>query len=96
MTLTLAANEQLGIVANATTYTFTSSNSTFTTTSATDPANQATAFSAFGAASLTLNTPAQYSTINITDSAAGASVVFNNSGANAYSNNFTIGLHNGA
>jgi hypothetical protein len=91
----LEANEQLGIVSNGTSYTFTSSSSMFTPAGATDPANQATAFSGFLTNTLTLTAAglAQYGTVAVTDTAAGASVVFNDSGANGFSTNFAIDLH---
>ena len=94
LSLALDANEQLAIVSQGTSYTFTSSNSTFTTISATDPANQATAFSGFTTNTLTLTAAgiAQYSTINVTDAAAGASVVFDDSGINAYNASFSVQL----
>src|SRR4051812_31692625 len=53
LTLNLAANENLSIVSNGTSYVF-GTNQTFTATSGTDPANQGTAFTGFGSNALTL------------------------------------------
>src|SRR4051794_33768624 len=71
LSIALGPNEHLAIVSNGTTYTFTS-DQTFLATSSTNPATQATAFSAFGSGTLTLNAPglAQYTDISISDSGA--------------------------
>ena len=87
------ANEVLGIVSNGGTYAFTSTNN-FTNGGVANAAD----FSAFGATNLTLQVSglATYSAISIVDSATGASVNFNNSAANAYSDNFSITLDDAA
>ena len=88
------ANEQLGIVSNGTTYTFTSTNS-FTESGLASPA---TDFSAFGTTTLTETATglARYTTVDVVDSATGTSVAFNDSAANSYSSNFGVTLSKGS
>ncbi len=96
LSIDLGINENLAIVSNGTSYTF-SSNQNFTANSGTDPANQGSAFSGLGSTSLQLTNTgvAQYGTaINIMDAGAGDTVTFNNSGVNAYANNFNVTLSN--
>ncbi len=96
LSIAIGANENLAIVSNGSSYTFTS-NQAFTSTSAADPANQAAAFAGFGGQSLTLTSTglAQYATgINIVDTGANATVTFNDSGANGFGNNFNVSLSN--
>ncbi len=99
LTLTLAANQTLGIVANNGSYTLTSNQNFIPFYLGVDPANQATAFSGFGTKTLTITSAgiAQYTTgISIVDGGANTSVTFNNSGTNAYANAFTVALTNAA
>jgi hypothetical protein len=94
--IVLGANENLAIVSDGTSYTFTS-NKNFTAASASNPANGTTAFSGFDTMNLTLTSAglAQYATgVNISDAGANATVTFNDSGTNSYANNFTISLTN--
>jgi hypothetical protein len=96
LAIVLKANENLAIVSNGTSYTFTS-NQAFTATSGANPANQGTAFGGLGTKTLVLTNTGllQYgAAIKITDSGANATVTFNDSGTNAYANNFTVGLTN--
>src|SRR5262249_32740863 len=78
LSIALVAGEQLGIMSNGTTYTFTT-NQSFSATSTTDPggsvANQASYFNGFTTASLTLTAAglAHYTDISITDPGSGAS-----------------------
>jgi hypothetical protein len=98
LTLVLGANENLGIIASAAGYALTT-NQTFTALGAADPANQTTAFRGFGSKNLTLTSAGigQYATgIRVSDTGAGSSVTFNDSGASSYANNFTIALTNAA
>ncbi len=92
LSIVLGASENLTIVSNGSSYTFTS-NQNFTANTGTDPAGHATAFGGIGTMTLTLTSVgiAQYATgINITDAGAGDTVNFNNSGANSYGNNFNV------
>ncbi len=97
LTLSLAANETLGIVSNGATYTLTSSQ-TFSNAGIVNPAD----FTGFATATLTVNATGitRYATaIRIIDSngaSAGTSVTFNNSGANTYANNIAVALTNAA
>jgi hypothetical protein len=93
LSIVLGTGENLAIVSGGTSNTFTS-NQSFTTAGATNPANQATAFGGLGTSTLTLTSVglAQYSTIVITDAGADDSVTFNDSGTNAYVNSFTVTL----
>ena len=89
------ANEQLQIISQGDHYIFTSTNS-FAAASGTDPANPGSAFVGLGTNEVIL-TPTglgQYTEIRIIDSATGTSVVFNDSGAHAYSDAFTVELDN--
>jgi hypothetical protein len=98
LTIALAAGQALAIVTSGTSYTFTS-NQNITPASLTNPANQATAFTGFGTATLTLTSAglAQYkSGISVIDEAANASVTFNDSGSNVYASNFVVSLSNPA
>ena len=90
----LGAGEQLTIVSNGTSYVF-QTNQTFADGGVTDPDND---FSAFGGTSITLAASglARYDTISITDSGAGASVIFADSGGSTYSDSFNITLDNGS
>ncbi|HQU45496.1 MAG TPA: hypothetical protein PK867_21965, partial [Pirellulales bacterium] len=86
--LTLGTNEALGIVSNGTSYALTVTGGTWT---GTDDANVI----GNGTATLIV-TPAglvAFNTVSISDAGTGASVAFDDSGANAYLTNFTIGLH---
>src|SRR5271163_364580 len=71
LTLTLAANDAVGIVANATTYTLTLTSGTWT---GTDDAN----VSGNGTAILTAQ-QATFTQVNLTDAGANTSVAFNDS-----------------
>jgi hypothetical protein len=68
LSIVLGANENLAIIANGSSYTF-SSNQNFTATTGANPANQATAFNGFSTPTLTLTSTgiSQYSAIQITD-----------------------------
>lgn len=96
LSIVLGTSENLFIESDGASYKF-GSNQHFTALSGTDPANQSASFSGFGTTTLTMAASAitQYGTgINITDAGAGASVTFNDSGSNAYANNFSITLSN--
>ncbi|SFJ10690.1 beta strand repeat-containing protein [Planctomicrobium piriforme] len=92
LTIELAANEQLSIVSQGTSYAFSSNSQNFVNSGVADAAD----FTGFGINALTLTDLAQYSTIQIIDAGGGTSVVFNDSGANTYSDAFNITLNNGA
>ena len=85
LTINLAANESLTVASNGGSYTL-SSNQALTNGGVAQTAD----FSAFGGTSITLNDLAQYSTVRIIDSGANASVTFNNSSANQYSDNIEV------
>jgi hypothetical protein len=86
LTLTLAKNEAVGIVAtNAGTYTLDLTSGTW---SGTDVTNQA---SGNGTATLTV-TEAAFNLVVITDTGTGTSVAFNDSMSNAYASSFDIAL----
>jgi autotransporter-associated beta strand protein len=89
LSIVISANENLAVVSSGTSYTF-SSNQPMTNAGVGQP----TDFSAFGGTSITLLSAglARYSTISIVDalSASNATVTFNSSGANAYSDDFSI------
>ncbi len=90
--LELATNEQLGIVSHGTSYTFSLGD-----TGTWAGADSARATSQNGTPTLSV-TPvglAALSGISIVDSGAGASVRFEDSGANTYSNNFSVLLDKG-
>jgi hypothetical protein len=98
LTIDLAAGEALTVVSGGGSYTFSLNGlNVFLPASGTDPANQASNFDApfVSTGTIVLNSTGQaaYTTINITDSGTGASVTFADSGANAYSDNFTTGRH---
>ena len=91
--LALETNEQLSIISNDTTYMFSvNGGNTFSDGGITDTSD----FSAFGGGSLTLQASGltRYDDIEITDTGTGNSVRFNNSGANTYSDSFSITLDN--
>jgi hypothetical protein len=88
LSLTLAAHDAVGIVANASTYTL---NLTSGTWSGTDDAN----VSGNGTATLTVQ-EAAFNQINLIDAGAGTSVTFNDSGSNSYASNFNIALTDAA
>ncbi len=83
------ASTAISIVANPTSYSLTLTGDTW---AGTDNVN----FTGNGTATFTVTTTglAAFDTINITDSAAGSVVNFNDSGANAYSDNFNVTLAN--
>lgn len=90
----LGSNEHLSIVANASSYTFTS-NEGFTDGGVGNPGD----FSPFGSSSLTLLASgiSRYSSIAIMDESEGSgnnSVTFDDSGVNSYANDFSIDLSN--
>ena len=95
LSIVLGTNENLAIIANHSSYSF-SSNQSFTIASDADPANQGTAFSGFNSTHLTLTATgiAQYGTITISDAGSGDTVIFNDSGANSYLNSFAVALTN--
>ena len=95
LSIVLGTNENLAIIANHSSYSF-SSNQSFTIASDADPANQGTAFSGFNSTHLTLTATgiAQYGTITISDAGSGDTVTFNDSGANSYLNSFAVALTN--
>lgn len=90
LTINLSAGETLTAVSNGTTYTFTLSAGTFTNGGVSDTAE----FSAFGAISITLQASGltRYSTIQFVDSGMGTAAAFGNSGANVFSDVFSITL----
>src|SRR5437868_12959191 len=81
------ANKSVGIVSAGTSYTLTLTGDTW---SGTDSAN----VTGNGTALLTVTTAglATFGTVNLTDSAAGSAVSFNDSGANAFTDNFNVTL----
>jgi hypothetical protein len=87
------ANEALTVVSNGTTYSFGSSNNFVD-----GGVSNAGDFTGFGTTALALNASglARYSLIRVEDSAAGASVAFNDSGLNAYSDAFQVALDGGS
>ncbi len=97
LSIALAANENIAIVSNGTTYTF-SSNLNFTNGGVANTGD----FSGFASKSLTLNASgiARYTTaISITDTSgasANDTATFNTSGANSYANHFVIALTSAA
>ncbi len=96
LTVTVAIGQNIAVTSNGASYTFTS-NQPFVSQSAVDPANQSAAFTGFGTTTLTLTGAglAQYVTgISIVDAAANSTVTFNDSGPNAYANNFNVGMTN--
>ncbi|GAB5439712.1 MAG: hypothetical protein Fues2KO_00610 [Fuerstiella sp.] len=88
----LEADEHVSVVSNGDHYTFRSDSKTFTDTGVFDAGD----FSGFGTDTLTLDNFAGYFTVSITDTAAGASVQFDDSGANLYQHDFHVTLDNGA
>ncbi|MEK6262351.1 MAG: hypothetical protein AABP62_27450, partial [Planctomycetota bacterium] len=90
LTIELAANEDLAVVSNGATYTF-SSDMNFTDGGV---ANAAADFSVFGGTSLTLQASGltQYSTVSIIDVGTNSTVTFNPSGANTLSDIFSVVL----
>ena len=96
LTITLAANQTLGIVSSGSSYIFTS-NQVLLPYSDLDPASQSSTFLGLGTTTLTLTSAGiiQYTAgIAIFDYGQGDSVTFNDSGANAYANNFNVSLSN--
>ncbi len=91
LNLNLLANERVSIVANASTYTLSLTGGTW---SGTDSAN----VTGNGTATLTVSAAgiAAFTDVAVTDAGAGTGVTFNNSGANLYSETFTITLDNGS
>jgi len=91
--IALAANEDLAIVSNGGTYSFTSD------TAFSDGGVASTSdFSSFGTTSLTMNSSGltRYDTIRITDAGANTTVAFNDSGSNVYSDHFSVTLNDAA
>ncbi|MEZ6123710.1 MAG: integrin alpha [Planctomycetaceae bacterium] len=88
----LQQSEKLQIVSHGSSYEFTSTTSTFTDGGVTDAAD----FAGFAGSSLTLNDLAQYTQIDIFDSAPGASVEFLDSLANDYQHDVNIMLDDGS
>jgi len=90
----LDSGEQLNITPAGTTYEFNVAGFTFTNGGVANAAD----FSGFTTNTLTLEASglARYDTIQITDSAADAKVLFTNSGGNAFSDSFHITLDDGA
>lgn len=88
----LEADEHVSVVSNGDHYTFRSDSKTFTDTGVFDAGD----FSGFGTNTLTLDNFAGYFTVSITDTAAGASVQFDDSGANLYQHDFHVTLDDGA
>jgi len=95
LSIALAPSENLAIVSNGSTYTF-SSNLNFTNSGVANTAD----FSSFGTTSLTLQSSGitRYTTaISITDTSgasANDTVTFKDSGVNSYANNFNVALTN--
>ena len=97
LTIAMGTGDTLAVVSNGTSYTFSSTTADFEPFALnTDPANQATAFSGFGTMSLMLTSTGitQYHAgeIRIIDTGSGDTVTFNDSGANAYADNFDVEL----
>ncbi len=88
----LQQGERVEVVSNGTSYELTSTSSVFTNSGVTDASD----FSAFGAANLILNDLAQYTDVQIVDSAAGSSVRFPDAGTGVFSHNFEITLNDAA
>lgn len=88
----LDADEQVSVVSNGDHYTFQSDSQVFADGGVFDASD----FSGFGTDTLTLDNFAGYFTVSITDTAAGASVHFGDSGANLYQHDFHVTLDDGA
>ena len=88
LTLTLAANDAVGIVANTSTYTLALTSGTW---SGTNDGN----VTGNGTATLTVQETA-FNQVNLTDTGAGTSVTFNDSGSNSYASSFDVALTNSA
>lgn len=88
LTLTLAQNDAVAIVANPSTYTLKLTSGTWT---GSDDGN----VSGNGTATLTVQ-EASFNQVNLTDTGAGTSVTFNDSGSNPYASSFNIALTNAA
>lgn len=91
LNLALDANENVAIVSTGAQYSLTLTGGNWTGTDNANVTGNGTATLTVTAAGL-----AAFSDINLSDTAAGVSVDFNDSGANLYSDNFTIELDNGA
>ncbi len=91
LTISLEANENLAVVSNGSTYAFTSN--TFFSNGGVSSTGD---FSTFGSFSLMLTLQAsgltRYSTVNIVDGGSTATVTFNTSGANTYTDSFNVVL----
>jgi len=84
------ANSNAVIVSSGTAYALTLTGDTWSGADDANVAGNGTATLTITSAGITSFTTG----ISLTDSAAGTSVTFDDSGANVYANNFTIGLHN--
>ena len=91
LNLNLLANERVSIVANASTYTLSLTGGTWSGTDSANVTGNGTA-----ALSVTAAGIAAFTDISLTDAGAGTAVTFNNSGANFYSETFTITLDSGS
>ncbi len=91
LTISLATDEDLAVVSNGTTYSF-SSDMNFTKGVVANVGD----FSAFGGTSLTLEASglARYNTVSVVDSGTNSTVTFSNSGGNKYADQFTVLLAN--
>ena len=85
------AAESVGIVSNGATYTLTLVGGTWVGVDSANVTGNTTAVLTVTAAGL-----ATFDTVNLTDSAAATSAAFNDSGANTYTDNFSIVLNNGS
>ncbi len=92
LSIDLSAGERLKVVSNGTGYSFVSTTQTFTDNGVDDPDD----FTGFDTDTLGLIGLAQYTSVSITDSGAGASVQLLDSGVNAYVHDFEITLDDGA
>jgi hypothetical protein len=90
LALNLGLNEQAGIVSGGTSYQLSLAGGTWSGTDSGDVSGN-------GTSTLTVTSTglAAFSQIDLTDSAAGASIVFADSGANVYSDDFAITLDSG-
>jgi hypothetical protein len=86
--LTLAANDAVAVMATPSTYTL---NLTSGSWNGTDDAN----VSGNGTATLTVQ-KSTFNQVSLTDTGAGTSVTFNDSGLNSYASNFSVALTNAA
>lgn len=91
LNLNLLAGEQVSVVANAGTYKLTLTGGSWTGTNSANVTGTGTAAPTVTSAGI-----AVFTGVAITDGGSGAGVAFNDSGANGYSEAFTVTLDNGS